>query len=218
MAYSEVIEKLESIQDANRFVKGRMWSFLGAAILVLLRFILAYIVGVIALALLGGLSIVVIITALSAVLGDSGTIIGTIISILIYIALFVLFFGYLIRLFASFSASELFLSKEENVNASEALKQSRELTKGHLTNLVLIYFIASLVSFPLLGIIFTIQILPVYIQDSYPILSSEIFRIFQFVFNIITTALILPFWQSIKAVIYYDLKVRREGMGLDLRK
>ena len=202
MAYSEVIEKPESIQDANRFVKGRMWSFLGAAILVLLRFILAYIVGVIALALLGGLSIVVIITALSAVLGDSGTIIGTIISILIYIALFVLFFGYLIRLFASFSASELFLSKEENVNASEALKQSRELTKGHLTNLVLIYFIASLVSFPLLGIIFTIQILPVYIQDSYPILSSEIFRIFQFVFNIITTT----------------LKVRREGMGLDLRK
>ena len=112
----------------------------------------------------------------------------------------------------------MFLSKEENVNASEALKQSRELTKGHLTNLVLIYFIASLVSFPLLSIIFTIQILPVYIQDSYPILSSEIFRIFQFVFNIITTALILPFWQSIKAVIYYDLKVRREGMGLDLRK
>lgn len=96
MAYSEVIEKLESIQDANRFVKGRMWSFLGAAILVLLRFIPAYIVGVIALALLGGLSIVVIITALSAVLGDSGTIIGTIISISIYIALFVLFFGYLI--------------------------------------------------------------------------------------------------------------------------
>jgi Ca2+/Na+ antiporter len=30
-------------------------------------------------------------------------------------------------------------------------------------------------------------------------------------------SLIIPFWQSIKAVIYYDLRSRREGMGLELR-
>ncbi len=29
---------------------------------------------------------------------------------------------------------------------------------------------------------------------------------------------LLPFWQTIKAVIYYDLRTRREGMGLELRK
>jgi hypothetical protein len=28
----------------------------------------------------------------------------------------------------------------------------------------------------------------------------------------------IPFWQSIKAVVYYDLRVRREGMGMNLRK
>ena len=31
-------------------------------------------------------------------------------------------------------------------------------------------------------------------------------------------ALMIPFWQSIKAVIYYDLRVRREGLGLNLEK
>ena len=31
-------------------------------------------------------------------------------------------------------------------------------------------------------------------------------------------AFMVPFWQAIKAVIYYDLRVRREGMGIDLRK
>ncbi|NEP06180.1 MAG: hypothetical protein F6K34_15915, partial [Okeania sp. SIO4D6] len=28
----------------------------------------------------------------------------------------------------------------------------------------------------------------------------------------------LPFWQTIKAVVYYDLRTRREGMDLQLRK
>ncbi|MEL6578523.1 MAG: DUF975 domain-containing protein [Cyanobacteria bacterium J06621_12] len=217
LAYGEITEKPEEVQDANRFIKGRMWSFLGAAILVSLRFLLAYILGAIAIALVTTLLTTVITFGLSF-LGEVGTLVGAILSILIAIAVFVLFFAYLIRLFASFSACELLLSTKENINASESLKESRELTQGYLKNLVLIYFIASLVSFPLLGTILTIQVLPTFLQESYPIFSSGLFVVFSFVFNSITTALILPFWQSIKAVIYYDLKVRREGMGLDLRK
>jgi hypothetical protein len=30
-------------------------------------------------------------------------------------------------------------------------------------------------------------------------------------------ALIVPFWQTVKAVVYYDLRSRREGLGLQLR-
>ena len=218
LAYGEIIEKPESVQDANRFVKGRMWSFLGAALLVGLRFLLAYIVGVVAIVIVAALLTTAIVGGLSAVLGDSGSMIGLIISILIYIAVFVLFFGYLIRLFASFSVSELLLSLKESINASQSLQKSKELTKGYLTNLLLIYIVASLVSFPLLGAIFAIQIVPEFIKDSYPIVSGVPFKIFQAAFNTVTLALILPFWQSIKAVTYLDLKVRREGMGLDLRK
>ncbi|MEM8672413.1 MAG: DUF975 domain-containing protein [Cyanobacteria bacterium P01_G01_bin.67] len=218
LAYGEIIEKPESIRDANRHVKGRMWSFLVAALLVSLRFLLAYILGAIAIALVVGGLTTVISMVLSSVLGDGGAIIGTIISLLLSIAVFVLFFGYLIRLFASFSVSELLLSTEENINASQSLKKSQELTKGYLKNLIIIYFISSLVSFPLLGLIFTLQVLPAFFQNSDLAAYSGIFTIFQLIFNSLTTALILPFWQSIKAVIYYDLKVRREGMGLDLNK
>jgi hypothetical protein len=60
--------------------------------------------------------------------------------------------------------------------------------------------------------------LPAFIQNSSWVSNPTIFSIFRFAFNTITTALIIPFWQSIKAVIYYDLRVRREGMGIDLRK
>ena len=209
LAYGEVIEKPESIQDANRLIKGRMWSFLGAAILVGLRFLLAYILGGLAIALVVG----VIVTALGF-LGPIGSVLG----ILLSIAVFVLFFGYLIRLFASFSATELLLATKENINASESLRASKELTKGYLKNLVLIYLISSLVSFPIWGLIFSLQILPAFLQETNPFFASGLFAIFTLIFNTVTSALILPFWQSVKAVIYYDLKVRREGMGLDLRK
>jgi len=218
LAYGEIIEQPETVRDANRHVKGRMWSFLGAAILVWLRFLLAYILGLLAIILVVGGLTTVINWTLSFILGDNGGIIGTILSIILSVAVLVVFFGYLIRLFASFSVSELVLATEENINASQSLKRSQELTKSYLQNLILIYLISSLVSFPLLGLIFTLQVLPTFIQDSNLAAYTGIFTIFQLIFNSLTTALILPFWQSIKAVIYYDLKVRREGMGLNLRK
>lgn len=28
----------------------------------------------------------------------------------------------------------------------------------------------------------------------------------------------MPFWQALKAVLYFDLRSRREGLGLQLRK
>jgi hypothetical protein len=218
LAYNEIIEQPESIQSVDRQIKGRMWRFLGAALLVSLRFILAYLLGAIAMAMVGGGLITVLNYALSSILGDVGSTISMIISILIVIMLIVLFIGYLIRLFASFSVSELLLSTDENLKASQALKESQKLTQGYLKNLVIIYFIASLVSFPLLGVIFAMQILPSLIQSPDQEIVSEIFSIFLLVFNSLTTALILPFWQATKAVIYYDLRVRREGMGIDLKK
>ena len=218
LAYDELVEQPESDRDARRFVDGRMWSFLGAVFLVSLRFLLAYFVGAIAVALIVGVLTFLLGIGLSAVLGDTGANITSIISILITVVALVLFFGYLIRLYASFSVTELSLATEEDVNASQAIKRSRELTKGSAKNLMLIFLISSLVSLPLWGLIFTLQILPNLIQNSSLAINSTVFNVFKFAFNTITTALIVPFWQSIKAVIYYDLRVRREGMGIDLRK
>ncbi|GFZ94066.1 hypothetical protein [Okeania sp. KiyG1] len=36
--------------------------------------------------------------------------------------------------------------------------------------------------------------------------------------GLLSNVFLLPFWQAIKAVVYYDLRTRREGMGLQLRK
>ena len=218
LAYGEITEKPETVKDANRYVKARLWSFLGAALLVALKIFLGYIVGGIVIILGTGILVIAITTGLKALFGDIGASVGSIISVIIIIGAVVLFIGYLTRLLASFFVSELPLSLEDDMNASKALKRSQELTKGYLVNLVFILLISSAISFPLWGVIFALQLLPQFIQVSDLALPSSIFVLLSYVFNTITSALIVPFWQSIKAVVYCDLRVRREGMGIDLRK
>ena len=54
-----------------------------------------------------------------------------------------------------------------------------------------------------------------------PIADNSFFAVLYFVLllalNIANAALMIPFWQSIKAVIYYDLRSRREGIGLQFK-
>ena len=219
LAYGELIEKPETNQDAQHFIQRRFWGFLVAALLVFLRFVSAYIIGGIAISLGAGIIITALSAGLGAIFGDAGSFLGGIISIIIILAASVLFLSYLIRLIASFFVSELPLSLEDNVNASISLKKSQELTKGYLVNLVIIFIISSAISIPFWGLIFMLQGLLEFIQNSNNFaVNSTIFTIFSFIFNSITSALIIPFWQAIKAVVYYDLRVRREGMGINLRK
>ncbi len=51
--------------------------------------------------------------------------------------------------------------------------------------------------------------------------GSNLYRIVYLVSLIVSFAggiLVLPFWQTVKAVLYYDLRSRREGMGLQLHQ
>ncbi|BAZ86107.1 hypothetical protein NIES806_23170 [Dolichospermum compactum NIES-806] len=47
--------------------------------------------------------------------------------------------------------------------------------------------------------------------------GSTIYTVVYLLSLLIGGTFVMPFWQSIKAVIYYDLRSRREGLGLQLR-
>ena len=217
LAYREIIEQPETVRDANRVIKGRMWSFLGAAFLVGLRLFAIYVGGIIVL-FLGIFLATFIVSFVLGFLGNTGSGIASIIAALLSIAGFIFLFSYIIRFAASLFVSELALAVEEDKNASQSLQRSQELTKGYLVNVVLILLIATLISFPLWGIIFALQMLSSYLVNVELPVPYSILYVLQLLFNAVTGALIIPFWQCVKAVIYYDLRVRREGMGIDLRK
>ena len=84
------------------------------------------------------------------------------------------------------------------------------------------YFIAFLISLP---ITIVVQIASFILQGVLGNLYSADSGIFGLLYGIAifaitigSSALMVPFWQSIKAVVYYDLRIRREGLGAEMRK
>lgn len=211
LAYGEVSEKPEGVREARGEVMPRMWSFLGAGILTSLIFIGASIVVSIVLGILG--------FVLGAIFQESGgAVIGIVLAIIGFIGVIIGFIWLLSRLFLV----EVTLAVEDNMSASKAIGRSWEVTKASVGRIQLIVFIAFLLTIPIAIIAQVVStLLQVIFTTVLPIADNSFFAVLYFVLivalSIANSALMVPFWQSIKAVIYYDLRSRREGIGLQLK-
>lgn len=192
LAYTEVIEQPESVRDAYRQTNPQKWTFLLAG----------FLVGFIAFFTALGLGIVFGLTAL----------------IFIGFLLVPLYIFIYIWVYSRISIAELPIAVEEGINAREAVARSWKLTKGSVLRLMGVYSIAFLITLPLSIVI---QIVSTVIQILYAQIAPQDSAVLGILFFLIilaisfgSGALILPFWQAIKAVIYYDLRTRREGIDL----
>lgn len=211
LAYSEVIESPETVADARRHVMPKMWSFLGAGILVGLIVTLVSFGAIFIFSFLGDI--------LAAILGQNITTI--IVLILLGIVAFIAFFIGYIRLLSRLFIVEMPLAMEDNVTATSTISRSLQLTKGFVGRLQWIWMLAVLISLP---ISLVIQIASFVLKAVLSALFSSESVIFGFLYfllivglSLASGSLLIPFWQAIKAVIYYDLRSRREGLGLQLR-
>jgi hypothetical protein len=214
LAYSEVIERPETVNDARRHVMPRMWSFLWAGLLVgLIIFLVGLIIfgAVLVFGILGGM--------LGTILGqNTGAIV--ILFILEIIALIALVIAYVRLIFRLFIV-EVPLAIENNVTATSAISRSLELTKGFASRLQWVVIVAFLVTIP---VSIVVQIVTTILQGVLAALfsmDSPIFALLYFLLvlglSFASGALLIPFWQAIKAVVYYDLRTRKEGLGLEIR-
>lgn len=215
LAYVEVAEQPETVRDARRYTNGKMWEFLVAGLLTSLIFLGAAIAYTILLAIVGAIAGVIFSQGSNGIL----TIIGI---LLIVAAVFLFIFGF-IWLISRLFLIELPLAIEEGVNAASTIGRSWQLTKGSVGRIQLVVFIAFLISLPI-GLVINVvgTILQLAIGAGYETAGSGglgiLATLVYFLFILAAGALMIPFWQSIKALVYYDLRVRREGMGIDLRK
>lgn len=215
LAYGEVTEQPETVRDARRYTNGKMWKFLATGLLtslILLGAIIAYAI------------VILIVSAIAGVIFSQGSnSILTTIGILAVVAVVLLFIFGSIWLISRLFLVELPLAIEEGINAASTINRSWQLTKGAVGRIQLVVFIAFLISIPI-GLLINIvgTILQLAIGVGYETAGSNelgaLATLFYFIFVLAAGALMIPFWQAIKAVVYYDLKVRREGMGIDLRK
>jgi hypothetical protein len=208
LAFGEVREKPETVSDARREVDPRKWSFLGAGILTVLIYF--------GVSLVGGIAIAIVTGGARAIFGQN----SPIVAVLLVVAVIAFFIIY-IRIISRLLIVELPLAIENNIGASSAIGRSWELTKGSVGRIQWIIFVGILVSLP---ITIVVQILSSIVQSVLTaVLGAESGMFFLVYFLLIlllsfaSGALVTPFWQAMKAIIYYDLRSRKEGLGLQMR-
>ncbi len=209
LAFGEVSEHPETINDARREVDPRMWSFLGAGILTSLILGGVYLAGAIAIGILGG--------GAFAIFGQSGSIISILLIVVAVIAFFIIY----IRIVSRLLIVELPLAIENNLTASSAISRSWELTKGSVGRIQWIVFVGILVSIPVTTVVQIVMAIAQSVLGAVLDPESSAFSlayvILIVIMSLISGALVAPFWQAMKAIIYYDLRSRKEGLGLQIR-
>ncbi|KAF3887381.1 MULTISPECIES: hypothetical protein [Nostocales] len=218
LAFGELVSQPESVESGRRFVNSRLWQFLVMGLLMFAIGMGLAIVIIIPFAIFGG-----ILTGMFVASQTSGAAVNPVVvmTILLLVLLLIpLIAGAILWVQARFCLVEIPLAIEDNVDGTSTISRSWELTKGHVWRIAAILFVAYLITFPIqLPFTFVSAIIQgiseAIVRDNpgYAILLS----LLRLVITLIGGALVVPFWQSIKAVIYYDLRSRREGLGLRIR-
>ena len=209
LAFGEVREKPETVSDARREVNPRMWSFFGAGILIVLIYI--------GVSLVGGIAMAILSVGAVAIFGQN----SPIVAVLLVVAVIAFLIIY-IRTFSRLLIVELPLAIENNIGATSAIGRSWELTKGSVGRIQWRVFVGILVSLP---ITIVVQILTAIVQSVLRAVLGAESGIFYLVYYLLilllsfgSGALVTPFWQARKAIIYYDLRSRKEGLGWQIRE
>jgi hypothetical protein len=211
LAYGELVQQPESVEAGRREMRPRMWRLFWAQVFVNL---LLWLVNV-------GLTIVqsVFASVATITLGTESLVAGLLTAIVYFVTLAVyLWFS------ARWAIPELPIAIE-NVGSSQAVTRSWDLSKGNAMRVLTVLFVALLVTLPL----YILSFLPFFstLITLAPQLATanNVVRVSLVVSLGVSTLLflllnifIIPFWQALKALIYYDLRNRREGLDLQLRE
>lgn len=131
---------------------------------------------------------------------------------------------------ARFFLVEMPIVLEENlnvINAMQSIRRSWSLAQGSVWRILLVMTIAFLVTIPLYSlasvppIVGLVAVIPMFNLESEAIQTALLTRFLpSFVLGIllflVMNMIVMGFWQSIKAVLYYDLRSRREGFDITL--
>ncbi|HLO88290.1 MAG TPA: hypothetical protein VK203_25250 [Nostocaceae cyanobacterium] len=211
LAFGELIYQPETVAAAQEQVERRLWSFLRVSFQVGLSILVIYF----ALAIVAGIAAGILGVLLGAIFGNSTAIVA-----IITILIFLLVFGFIILgitwFYARWSVAEVPLAVEENINGAESVARSWELTKSSAIRVQGVVLVAGVVTAPILILFNYGPALILNVIEQGTTLYWIIYSI-SLILSFVGGIFVMPFWQTIKAVLYCDLRSRREGLGLQLR-
>lgn len=211
LAYGELIQQPESVEAGRREMRPRMWRLFRAQIFVNL---------LLAVINFGTAMVQSFFTGIATVaLGTNSPVAGALSAIIYLLTL-----GVYMWFYARWSIPELPIAIE-NVSSSQAVTRSWDLSKGNAMRVLTVLFVALLVTLPL----YVLSFLPflstaialasqVAADNRAAIISLFIALGISGLLFLLLNIFIIPFWQALKALIYHDLRNRREGLDLQLRE
>ena len=210
LAFGELIYQPESVKAASSHINPRLWSFLRVGFQVGISLLVIYFGLAIAAGILAGLLGVV----LGRIFGGSTVVIVVTTLAIIFTVIVVLGLTWF---YSRWVVAEVPLAVEENINGSESVARSWELTKASVLRIQGVVLVAFLVTLPLMFVLNYIPSLFLIKLEQGTIIYWIVYVI-SLIGSLIGGVLVMPFWQALKAVLYLDLRTRREGLGLQLRE
>jgi hypothetical protein len=224
LAFQELMGQPESTQEGWQQVRKRLWHFWLARFMVGLISGVATVVVLVVLFLLLTFSVGLLMGLLG--LGSNPPTNFLMLVGFVAIGLFALVLLLPLWLQARLMMTELPVAVEQ-VSGSDSIVRAWSLSKGHTVRILMILLVGGLITIPpfilafVPGTIALFALIPQF-QRGVSTETTVILTILGLfglggLFAIVVGLFTIPFWQSVKAVIYYDLRSRREGMGLELR-
>jgi hypothetical protein len=210
LAYGELTQQPESTQAGRRLLSPRIWRFFWMLVLV-------WLLGVMVSIGLSTIQQVVVVSAL-AILGSKSVLFGLLVTLLSIVSTVV----------SAWFSARWFLPElaiaVENSTVPNSITRSWDLTQGQTMRVLTVLFIGLLVTLPLyilaflpLGLALIATAASLAIGNTGAILGVVTALVLSLLLLLPIGLFVTPFWQTLKAVLYYDLRSRREGLDLRLR-
>lgn len=219
-AFGELVEKPETVAAIQTQTNPRFWEFWIAQFLIWLIGVgVNMAVSIVSLFIIGIPSIFL----MTALQGNQTAAIA--IQLLQQIVNLISYVVYL-WVYSHFFIAELPLALEENITSGNCISRSWELTKGFISRILSVVLVGGLITMPLWVLACTplLLLIPIFSElsgasapDPSVFLTILLVMFLMIALFAFVNTLMLPFWQSLKAVIYYDLRNQKEGLSLQLR-
>lgn len=220
LAFSELIEQPETPKSSRYVINRRLNKFL---LINLLAFIILTLITIIwfvlTLIVLYYFSInaTKLLNYLSAMNFNILNFVAAIAMLLILLGIALLFVMGVLLAYSRFFVLNLVLAREDDIRYAQVIGRSWDLTKGFAFRIQWILTIAVLLCLPLeIMVAIAIEIVDWLLYANNPnywSLESVIIA----GLLLLNSAFVMPFLQTIKAVFYYDVCNRKEGLALQLR-
>jgi hypothetical protein len=210
LAFGELSNQPEGVGEAHPKTDRAKWSFLGVLIRVGLWMFVAYLVFALLAGIVGGLLAVI----LRSILGAQATQAPG-----IFLVSFLIIIGAIAGvtwIYSRFVIAEVPLAVEEGLNSKKSVDRSWSLTKASVFRIQGVVLVGFLITLPIL---FLFNYLPQIGMLATPEGSALYWTLYtvSLLTSLVGNVFVMPFWQALKAVLYYDLRSRREGLDLNLR-